>query len=132
MKNEPSNKEYSLLARCDLHRYREMGFEYELVHYRFLDDETDTCLLLDYDFNGPDVTCTIMGPNGRENVDILSLYIKKEYVPSMKINPPDTAPSWAKPWTAVPKPNLTSIDNPIYWIWWTIGATILVGALNLI
>ena len=146
-----------------------MGFEHELIHYRFLDDETDTCLLLDYDFNGPDVTCTIMGPKGREEVNILSLYIKREYVPPMEINWPKSmnekvfsellesvreggrihrgeqeASRTMQPelrhlaameddYTVYDKPNLKpSINNPVYWIWWTIGATLLVGTLNLI
>ncbi len=102
-----------------------MGFEHELVHYRFLDDEIDTCLLLDYDLSGPDARCTIMGPNGREDVGILSLYVKKEYVPPMEINWPVKQPRL--------KPNLKpSINNPVYWIWWTIGFTGLALAITVL
>lgn len=34
---------------------------------------------------------------------------------------------------SLPRPNLTpAIGNPVYWIWWTIGVTLLVGILTLI
>lgn len=96
-----------------------------LTHYRFLTDETETCILLDYDLTGPDARCTIMGPNGRENVGILSLYIKKENVLPMKVNHPI---KHVEP-KQLTKPNLKpSIDNPVYWIWWTIGLTAAVLA----
>ncbi len=97
-----------------------------------------------------------MGPNGRETVSRLSLYIKKEDVQPMAVNMP-----WLISRAAIDhearidaandlhdfgvrgvemrqlatamedKPNLKSPGNPIYWIWWTIGATLLVGAITL-
>ena len=135
MKNEPSNKEYTRLARYDLHRYRQLGDERcVLTHYRFLTDETETCILLDYDLTGPDAQCTIMGPNGRENVGILSLYIKKENVLPMIVNKPvhdryKRLPEMEDDMSGQFTPNLKpSIDNPVYWIWWTIGLTAAVLA----
>lgn len=126
-----------------------------LTHYNFLEDKTTDCILLDYDLSGPDARCTIRGPNGREDVGILSLYIKKENVLPMAVNmmwlikrveidkadkveiDPVTRykqlPEMEDDMSGQFTPNLKpSIGNPVFWIWWTIGATLAVGTLNLI
>ena len=151
--NTPSNKDYALLARYDLNRYVED--QTELVHYKFVEDATDPCVLLDYDFGGADVTCTIRGRHGVEKVNILSLHAKKEDVPPMSVNMMwlikrveidqtdkveiDTAdrykrlPEMEDDMSGQFTPNLKpSIGNPVFWIWWTIGATLAIGTLNLI